>query len=193
MLHRKGSSGPITFHFPPRDAAMDMRWKAAAKIRRPERYGVFFVLRAWTALTATHAAVDISEQQLHTAAASLACDFGAGEGAVDPAVVRRVILGHSAEASPVAAFAGGVLAVEVMKVLQCKSAPSFVFLAVDGLAGHAQSVDPRMPFGSKYTSPGTAAGQRSNAAGDDEPDVLLVGGEGGGVEAGEEDDCVLLD
>ena len=170
-----------------------MRWAAGAKVRRPQRYGVFFVLRAWDALLAEHTEDSISTEQLAAQASALAVEFGTSGACVDEAVVARVVAGHSAEASTVAAFAGGVLAVEVMKVLQGKGAPSYVFLALDGLAGHAQSVDPRMPFGAKYTPPG----QATPTAGDnDNDDVVLVDGAQQATPAsaaGEEDDCVLLD
>ncbi len=179
-----------------------MRWPAGLRIRRAERYGVFFLLRAWDTLRSEHETTAITVEQLCAAAVALAGEFGVEGSVIDTQVADRIVAGHRAEASPVAAFVGGVLSVEVMKVLQCKAAPAFVFIALDGLTGHAQSVDPRIPFGSKYTPPGLPANAKSSSAvsdGDADDDVQLVDG---GVPAtapgaadadGDADDCVLLD
>ena len=125
------------------------------------------------------------EADLSVAAATLATACGLPSDTASPAVAAEVVRCRGTQDPSACALVGGLLAVEVTKVLQRKGMPAFHLVVFDGRSGESRAVDLTSPL-ARYDPPfvkdagSSTADQAPSGA---EPD--------GGAEVLDDDDVVL--
>ena len=158
--------------FPSIAAGLAARTPAARTVRRAgAKYGAFLALRA----------VSEGKEDVQTRADALGESFGLPKGTADADTVHAVVSGFGAESPAASAITGGLVAVEVVKAVQGKGAPSFCFLVVDGRSGDSRAVDPTSslhryepPFVQVDAPAPTEAAADDVLLDDDDGDIVLA-------------------